>query len=183
MTHIRTTRAGATLVLAAATGGLLAAAMVGSPIARADDPFTDTATYVQDTIAVAEADYTAAGTDFSTAGDTNAGLAELFAGDYNALVSLNYTVLGLVAAGTDTDYSTYAGDFTLPDSYWPTTAAEAMTDASNYSDNAAGNLSAALSSLSAGDYFNATEYFLFSTDWNVLAGQAETLGALFSAGI
>jgi hypothetical protein len=183
MTHIRKKRAGAALVLAAAAGGLLAAATAGSPIARADDPFTDTATYVQDTLTTAEADYSAAGTDFSTAGDTNAGLAELFAGDYNALVSLNYTVLGLVAAGTGTDYSTYAGDFTLSDNYWPTTAAEAMTDASNYSDNASGTLTGALSYLSSGDYFQATEYFLFSTDWNILAGQAETLGALFSAGI
>jgi hypothetical protein len=184
MTHTRKKRAGAALVMAAATGGLLAAAMAGSPIARADDPFSDIATYVQDSFTAADADYTAAGTDFSTAGDTNEGLAALFAGNYDALVSLNYTVLGLVAAGTDTDYSGYADDFILPDSsYLPTTAAQAATDASSYSSNAAGTLSDATSSLSAGNYFEATEYFLYTSDWNILAGQAETLGALFSAGL
>jgi hypothetical protein len=191
MTHIRNERtihqrrrAGATLALAAATGGLLAAAMAGSPAARADDPFTDIATYVQDSITAGEADYSAAGMDFSTAGDTNEGLAELFTGNYNTFLSpVDYTVLGLVAAGTDTDYSTYADDFVLPDGYLPTTAAEATTDASTYSTNASDTLSEASSYLSAGNYFDATEYFLYSIDWNFLAGQSETLGALFSAGI
>ncbi len=45
-------RAGATLVLAAATGGLLAAAMAGSPAARADDPYTDIVNDVQNSIAI-----------------------------------------------------------------------------------------------------------------------------------
>jgi hypothetical protein len=190
MTHTRSRsnpqrrHAAATLMLAVAAGGLVAAAMAGSPTARADDPFTDIATYVQDSFTAAEADYTAAGMDFSTAGDTNEGLAALFAGDYNTFVSLDYTVLGLVAAGTDTDYSTYGADFILPDtSYLPTTVAEATTDASTYSTYASGTLSDALSDLSAGNYFDATQSFLFSSDWNVLAGEAEILGALFSAGI
>ena len=64
MTHIRNDRtsrqrrrAGATLALAAATGGLLAAAMAGSPTARADDPFTDIVNDVQNSITIGETDY------------------------------------------------------------------------------------------------------------------------------
>ena len=59
MTHIRNDRtsrqrrrAGATLALAAASGGLLAAAMAGSPTARADDPYTDIVNDVQNSIAI-----------------------------------------------------------------------------------------------------------------------------------
>ena len=87
MTHIRNNRsgrqrrrAGATLVLAAVSGGLLAAAMAGSPTARADNPYTDIVNDVQNSITIGEADYSAAGTDFSTAAGTNAGLAAEFAG-------------------------------------------------------------------------------------------------------
>src|SRR3984885_14361034 len=108
MTHIRNNRsgrqrrrAGATLVLAAVSGGLLAAAMAGSPTARADDPYTDIVNDVQGSITAGEADYTAAGTDFSTAGETNEGLIASFAGFDNIFISpTDYTLLGLTAAGT-----------------------------------------------------------------------------------
>src|SRR5438270_5008915 len=80
-------RAAATLALAAASGGLLAAAMAGSPAASADDPFTDIVNDVQASIAAGQADYSAAATDFSTAGGTNAGLAEEFLGFDNTFIS------------------------------------------------------------------------------------------------
>src|ERR1700730_17954209 len=119
MTHIRNDRtrcqrrrAGGTLVLAAAAGGLLAAAMAGSPVARADDPFTDIVNDVQGSIAVAEADYSAAATDFSTAGDTNEVLIPPFTGVDTLLISpTDYTLLGLIAAATNTDFSLYATAF------------------------------------------------------------------------
>jgi hypothetical protein len=110
VTHIRNDRtrrqrrrAGATPVLTAATGGLLAAAMAASPTARAND--------VQNSITIGETDYSNAATDFSTAGGTNAGLAAEFAGFDNTFISsADYALLGLTAAGTGTDFS---GDSTI----------------------------------------------------------------------
>src|ERR1700744_6057981 len=117
MTHIRKDRtsrqrrrAGATLVLAAASCGLLAA-MAGSPTARADDPFTDIVNDVQNSVTIGEADYSAAATDFSTAGGTNAGLAAEFLGFDNTFISsADYVLQGLTAAATGTDFS---GDGTI----------------------------------------------------------------------
>src|SRR6201988_770401 len=93
-------RAGTTLVLAAAFGGLMAAAMAGSPTARADDPFHDIANDVQGSIPAGEGDFSTAATDLSTPGDTNEGLIAAFAGFYNIFISpTDYTLLGLTAAG------------------------------------------------------------------------------------
>src|ERR1700738_1763066 len=121
MAHIRNyptilqgRRAAATLVLAAASGGLLAAAMAGSPTARADNPYTDIVNDVQHSIAIGQADYSLAATDFSTAAGTNAGLAAEFTGFDNTFISsADYTLLGLTAAGTSTDFSGFGTFFDL----------------------------------------------------------------------
>jgi hypothetical protein len=177
-------RAGTTLVLAAATGGLLAAAMAGSPTARADDPYTDILNDVQNSVTIGEADYSAAGTDFSTAGDTNAGLVAEFLGfDNTFLSSADYTLLGLTAAGTGTDFSGYGSDFFVGSGLFPLTAAGETADASTYLSIASSDFADAASSFSSGDYFGAVFADLLGSDYDVLAGQAETLAALFSAGI
>jgi hypothetical protein len=190
MTHIRNDRirrqrrrAGGTLVLAAATGGLLAAAMAGSPTARADDPFTDISNDVQGSITAGEAQYTDAATDFSTAGDTNAGLIDSFAGFDNIFLSPgDYTVLGLVAAATGTDFSSSGSNFYVDDA-GPTTAAGQTADATADLSAASTFFSEASTYLTGGEYFYATDAFLLGGYEDILAGQADTLAALFTAGI
>jgi hypothetical protein len=177
-------RAGTTLVLAAAAGGLLGAAMAGSPTARADDPYTDIATYVQGALTTAEGDYTTAATDFSTAGDTNAGLVALFAGFDNTFISpADYTLLGLVAAATDTDYSSSGGLFTIPDGPPAITAAGQEALASGYSSDASTYLTTGTSDISSGDYFGGVANYLLVGEYDVLSSEADSLAALFSAGI
>jgi hypothetical protein len=191
MTHIRNgrtsrqrRRAGTTLVLAAASGGLLAAAMAGSPIARADDPFTDIANDVQSSITAGEADYSDAATDYSTAGGTNAGLVAEFAGFDNLFTSpTDYTLLGLTAAGTGTDFSSYGGDFFVSESIFPLTAAGEQTESAGYLSDASADFTNATAALSGGEYFTAETDGLLAGYYDVLAGQTETLAALFSAGI
>lgn len=189
MTHIRNERtgrqrwrAGATLVLAAATGGLLAAALAGSPTARADDPFTDISNDVQAVTALGESDYTAAATDFSTPGDTNEGLIAAFVGFDNIFFSpTDYTLLGLTAAGTGTDFSPYASAFELTDS-GPTTAAGQAADAATDFSNASTYLTDAATFLSDGNYFDAVYDALFGGYEDILGSQADTLAGLFSLG-
>jgi hypothetical protein len=177
-------RVGATLALAAASGGLLAAAMAGSPTARADDPFTDIANDVQTSIAAGQADYSAAGTDFSTAGGTNAGLVEEFAGFDNTFISpADYTLLGLTAAGTGTNFSGSESDFLIAPALFPITAAEGQADATSYLSAASAEFTAALTALSGGEYFAATYEDLVGGYYDVLAGQSETLAGLFSLGL
>jgi hypothetical protein len=190
MAHIRNNqtsrqrrRAATTLALAAATGGLLAAAMAGSPTARADDPFTDIVNDVQGSITLGEADYSAAATDFSTAGDTNQGLIDVFTGFDNLLISPgDYTLLGLTAAATNTDFSGFDSAFSIDDG-GPTTAAGQTADAASDLANASSYFTDATSFLSNGEYFDAAYYYLTGSYLDVLAGQADTLAALFSAGI
>jgi hypothetical protein len=180
----RQRRAGAALVLATATGGLLAAAMAGSPTARADNPYTDIVNDVQTSIAAGQADYSAAGTDFSTPGDTNAGLVEEFAGFDNTFISpADYTLLGLTAAGTGTNFSGSESDFLIAPALFPITAAEGQADATSYLTAASAEFSAALTALTGGEVFDATYLDLIGGYYDVLAGQSETLAALFSAGI
>lgn len=192
MTHIHNDRArhqrrraASTLVLAAASGGLLAAAMASSPAARADDPFTDIANYVQGSITLGEGDYSDAGTDFSTAGDTNEGLIAAFAGFDNIFISpTDYTLLGLAAAGTGTDYSGYgdtinASDVTVPADL--TAAGQSAIAATDMTD-AQTDFGTASTLLTSGDYFSALDYALVAGYDDILAGQADTLAALFSAG-
>src|SRR3984957_6825636 len=189
MTHIRNDRtsrqrrrAGTTLVLAAAPGGLLAAAMAGSPTARADDPYTDILNDVQGSITAGEADYTAAGTDFSTAGDTNEGLIAAFAGFDNIFINpADYTLLGLTAAGTNTDFSSFSTYFETPET-GPITAAGEETLATTYGGLATTYFTQASSFLTGGDYFDAVRDYLAGSDVDVLAGQADTLAGLFSLG-
>jgi hypothetical protein len=192
MTHIRNERtrrqhrrASTTLVLAAASGGLLAAAMAGSPTARADDPFTDIANDVQASVALGESDYTAAGTDFSSAADTNAGLIAAFAGFDNIFISPgDYTLLGLTAAATGTDFSGYGGDFAISDATDPSniTAAGQEAIASADTSDAQTLFSDASSFLTGGEYFSALDYALVGGYDDLLAGQADTLAGLFSLG-
>ena len=191
MTHIRNDwtrrqgrRAGATLVLAAASGGLLAAAMAGSPTARADNPYTDIVTDVQNSITAGEADYSAAATDFSTAAGTNAGLAAEFTGFDNTFISpADYTLLGLTAAGTGTDFSGDGGAFFAGISILPVTAAAAQTDATGFLGGASAEFTDALTEFSGGHYFAGVSDSLLGGYYDVLGGQAETLAALFGAGI
>jgi hypothetical protein len=189
MTHIRNDRtsrqrrrAGGTLVLAAASGGLLAAAMAGSPTARADDPFTDILNDVQGSITLGEADYTAAGTDFSTAGDTNEGLIASFAGFDNTFISPgDYTLLGLVAAATGTNYSSSGTTFEIPDT-GPLTATGQEGVATADLSQAQTFFSDATTALSGGDSYLGTAYFLLGGYEDILAGQADSLAGLFSLG-
>jgi hypothetical protein len=189
MTHIRSDRtsgqrrrAGTTVALAAAAGGLLAAAMAGSPTARADDPYTDILNDVQSSIAAGEADYSVAGTDFSTAGDTNEGLIAAFAGFDNIFFSpTDYTLLGLTAAGTDTDFSGLSNAFEVTDG-GPITAAGQMADASSELADAQAYFPDAASFFSSGEYFEAADSYLSASYLDVLGWQAEALAALFSAG-
>jgi hypothetical protein len=177
-------RPGATLALAAASGGLLAAAMAGSPTARADNPYTDIVNDVQNSITIGEADYSAAGTDFSTAGGTNAGLAAEFLGFDNTVISTpDYVLLGLTAAGTGTDFSPYGNAFDVGAFLFPLTAAGEQADATSYLSAASSAFTGALTLLSGGEYFTATYDALVAGYYDVLAGQADTLAALFSAGI
>jgi hypothetical protein len=177
-------RAGATLVMAAAAGGLLAAALAGSPTARADD-LTDILNDSQGAITLGEADYTTAGTDFSTAGDTNEGLIASFIGFDNIFVSPGeYALLGLTGEATGTDIGTYSSYFDFyPDSLDATTAAGQEAFATAYSTDATTYFADASSALTSGDYFDAVYDYLSGDYASVLAGQADTLAALFSAGI
>jgi hypothetical protein len=191
MTHIRNDRtsrqrrrAGATLALTAASGGLLAAAMAGSPTARADNPYTDIVNDVQNSITIGEADYSAAATDFSTAGGTNAGLAAEFAGFDNTFISsTDYTLLGLTAAGTGTDFSVLGTLFEIPTSFFPLTVAGEQAHATTDLSIASAYFTDGTSAFTDGNSFIGTEDFLFGGYYDVLAGQADTLAALFSAGI
>jgi hypothetical protein len=191
MTHIRNDRtsrqrrrAGTTLVLAAATGGLLAAAMTGSPTARADNVYNDIVFDVQSSIAVGQADYSAAATDFSTAGGTNAGLAAEFAGFDNTFISsTDYALLGLTAAGTGTDFS---GDGTLFDfsiGVFPLTAAGEQAEASLFASIASADFTDATTEFSGGHYFAGVADYLLGIYADIFVGQEDTLAALFSAGI
>jgi hypothetical protein len=191
MTHIRNNRsgrqrrrAGATLVLAAASGGLLAAAMAGSPTARADNPYTDILNDVQGSITAGQADYSAAATDFSTASGTNAGLAAEFAGFDNTFISpTDYTLLGLTAAGTGTNFSGSNGDFLVNLSVFPLTAAGEQADATSDLSIASTLFTDAATAFSGGNYFTAVDEVLLAGYDDLVAGQADTLAALFSAGI
>jgi hypothetical protein len=179
----RRRRAGATLVLSAATGGLLAAAMAGSPIARADDPFTDIANYVTASFTTGGDEYSDAATAFS-GGDTNAGLADAVAGFDNIFISpTDYTLLGLIAAGTDADYSGYGDTFSIGEDIFPTTAAEETTAAGDYATYASNDFTAGSSDFQSGDYFLGFDNYLVAGYDDLLAGQAETLAGLFSAGL
>jgi hypothetical protein len=190
MTHIRNgrtsrqrRRAGTTLVLAAATGGLLAAAMAGSPTARADDPFTDIVNDVQGSITAGETDYSEAASFFSTAGDTNEGLIAAFAGFTNIFISpADYALLGLTAAGTDTDFSSFSIYF-QDGTGGLTTAAGEESLAADYSSVATADFTDASSALTGGDYFAAVNDILSGGYLDIIAGQADTLAGLFSLGI
>jgi hypothetical protein len=158
--------------------------MAGSPTARADDPFTDIVNDVQNSIAIGETDYSNAATDFSTAGGTNAGLAAEFAGFDNTFISsADYVLQGLTAAGTGTDFSGDGTIFVAPVSLFPLTAAGVQADATTYLSTASSEFTSALTALSGGEYFTATYDDLFGGYYDVVAGQAETLAALFGAGI
>jgi hypothetical protein len=191
MIHIRNNRsgrqrrpAGATLALAAASGGLLAAAMAGSPTARADNPYTDILNDVQHSIAIGQADYSAAATDFSTAGGTNAGLAAEFAGFDNTFISsADYVLLGLTAAGTGTDFSGDGSTFVLSTSAFPLTAAAEQTAASTDFSDAQIYFADATTAFTGGEYFTATYEDLLGGYFGILGSQADTLAALFSAGL
>ncbi len=191
MTHVRNNRAnhqrrraGATLALAAATGGLLAAAMAASPIARADNPYTDIVSDVQNSIAIGEADYSTAATDFSTAAGTNAGLVEEFIAFDNTFISTpDYVLLGLAAAGTGTDFSSDGNNFQILPFLFPLTAAGEQSDATSYLAAASADFTGATTDFSGGNYFDGADAVLTAGYYDVLAGQAETLAALFSAGI
>lgn len=189
MTHLRNDRtsrrrrrAGTTLVLAAATGGLLTAAMAGSPTARADD-LTDILNDLQTVTTLGEQDFSTAATDFSTAGDTNEGLIAAFAGFDNLFISpTDYTLVGLTAAGTDTDFSLYSDAFEISDG-GPITAAGQTAVASSELADAQAYFPEVASFFSSGDYFEAVDYYLSSGYLEVLGWQADTLAALFGAGI
>jgi hypothetical protein len=177
-------RAGATLALGAASGGLLAAAMAGSPTARADNPYTDIVNDVQNSITIGEADYSAAATDFSTAGGTNAGLVAEFLGFDNTFISTpDYVLLGLTAAGTGTDFSSYGHVFDVLPFLFPLTAAGEQSDATSYLAAVSADFTGATTDFSGGNYFDGVDAVLTAGYYDVLAGQAETLAALFSAGI
>jgi hypothetical protein len=191
MTHIRNDRAsrprrrtGTTLVLAAASGGLLAAAMAGSPIARADDPFTDIANDIQSSFTIGEEEYSDAATAFATAGGTNAGLGDAVAGFDNIFISpADYTLLGLTAAGTDTDFGSYGEAFFIGEDIFPPTALGEESAATAYSGEASNFFSGALTDLSDGKYFLAVDAYLVGGYDDLLAGQADALAGLFTAGI
>jgi hypothetical protein len=177
-------RAGATLVMAAATGGLLAAAMAGSPTARADDPYTDILNDSQGAITLGEADYTTAGTDFSTAGDTNEGLINSFVGFDNIFISpADYTLLGLTAAATDTNFSSLSTYFNIPTSDLNSlTAAGQEAIATTDLTTAQGEFAEAGTALSSGDYFDAAFLSTIGGYLDVLGSEADTLAGLFSLG-
>jgi len=190
MTHIRNDRtsrqrrrAGTTLVLAAASGGLLAAAMAGSPTARADD-LTDISNDVQASITAGEADYSLAGTDFSTAGDTNEGLIALLAGFDNIFVSpADYILVGLTGEATGTDISGIAGDFLFSNTA-PLTAAGEEAFAATETTDGETNLASAATLFSDGDYTSAALYGLFGADQvDIGAPESDLLAALFGAGL
>ena len=125
-----------------------------------------------------------AATDFSTAGGTNAGLAAEFAGFDNTFISsADYVLLGLTAAGTGTDFSGDGSIFVAPINLFPLTAAGEQADATSYLSIASSEFTGALTALSGGEYFTATYEDLLGGYYDVLAGQAETLAALFGAGI
>ena len=192
MTHIRNDRtrrqrrrAGTTLVLAAAAGGLLAAAMAHAPTARADD-LTDISNDVHASITAGEADYSAAGTDFSTGGTTadGEGLINLFAGFDNTFVSpADYVLVGLTGEATGTDISSIAGVFLAPDTGPLTAAGETALAATQVTDGDA-NLAEAATLFSDGEYTSAALYAAYGAYQAFIdAPEADLLAALFTAGL
>jgi hypothetical protein len=177
-------RARATLALAAACGGLLAAAMAGSPAARADDPFTDILTDVQHSIAAGQMDFAVAANDFSTAGGTDAGLVAEFVGFDNTFIApSDYVLLGLTAAGTGTDFSGFGTGFGSVFALFPLTEAGELSNAATFLSAASAEFTGAATAFSDGNFFAGVEELLFAGLYNDYAGQAETLATLFSAGI
>ena len=129
-----------------------------------------------------EADYAAAATDFSTAGDTNAGLVAEFLGFDNTFISSpDYVLLGLTAAGTGTDFSGYGSVFDASTSLFPLTAAGEQATRQHTSVSRRREFISATSDFSGGDYFAGVDSVLIGGYYDVFAGQAETLAALFSA--
>jgi hypothetical protein len=158
--------------------------MAAAPTARADDPYTDILNDVQGSITAGEADYTAAGTDFSTAGDTNEGLIASFAGFDNIFISpTDYTLLGLTAAATGTNFSSSAGDFEITTAGEPVTAAGQEAVASADLALAQTDFSTGTTFFTGGNYFDGTGYFLLAGYEDILASQSDTLAGLFSLGI
>jgi hypothetical protein len=174
-------RAGATLVLAAATGGLLAAAMAGSPTARADD-FTDILSNIQAADTAGAGDFSAAATDFSTPGGTDAGLYALAAGFDNIFVApADYALVGTVDGLTNTsDAGLYADFFTTntPDATDLTAAGQQALASTDFSD-ATSYLNDAATALSGGEYADAALYGAYGSLLDIYGVEAELLASLF----
>jgi hypothetical protein len=155
-----------------------AAAMMSAaiaPAARADDPYLDIYTDVQSSITAGEADFSAAATDFSTAGDTNEGLLAVFSGFDNIFIGpADYVLVGLTDAATGTDASGLGPDFLTNDSGQPLTVAG--QEAIALSDANAGAIYAADASdfFSSGNAAQAAFYEAFSSYDYTLASQAAT---------
>jgi hypothetical protein len=174
-------RAGATLVLAAATGGLLAAAMAGSPTARADD-FTDILSNIQAADTAGAGDFSAAATDFSTPGGTDAGLYALAAGFDNIFVApADYALVGTVDGLTGTPDTGVSTDFfttDTPDATDLTSAGQQALASADFS-SATTDFSDAATYLSGGDFADATLYAAYASFLDVYGVEAEFLAALF----
>jgi hypothetical protein len=144
-----------------------------APAARADDPYLDTD--VQSSMTAGEADFSAAATDFSTAGDTNEGLLAVFSGFDNIFIGpADYVLVGLTDAATGTDASGLGPDFLTNDSGQPLTVAG--QEAIALSDANAGAIYAADASdfFSSGNAAQAAFYEAFSSYDYTLASQAAT---------
>ena len=141
---------------------------------------------MQASLTAGEGDYSDASTDFSTAGDTNEGLIAAFAGFDNIFVSpADYTLLGLTAAATDTDFSGFGGTINASDATTPTDLTAAGQEAIASADTSDGQtlFGDAESFLLSGEYFYALDYGLVGGYDDLLASQADTLAGLFSLGI
>ena len=184
MTQVRRFRSGITLAFATAGVGLVTAALAGSPVACADNPYTDIVSDIQNSITIGDADYSAAVNDFSTAGGTNAGLVAEFVGFDNTFVSsTDYAIGGLVAAATNTDFASYDGIFRLTPSAFPLSVAGEQSQAAADMGQATTFFQESASAFTNGDYFDATIYDLAGVYKDILAGQADTLAELFGVGI
>ena len=82
-----------------------------------------------------------------------------------------------------TDFSGDGGAFFAGISILPVTAAAAQTEATAFLGTASDDFTAALTEFSGGNYFAGVADSLFGGYYDVLGGQAETLAALFGAGI
>lgn len=177
--------------VSAAAGAFAAAAMMSAataPIARADDPYADILTAVQDELGYAQTAFSQAATDF---GDGNApgGLTELFIGTDDDLVGVpDILQVGTTDALTDVPVIP-ASDFNFaelalsPSFVTPTSLADATTEAQSFYTVGV-TLSNDITNFAPTDYADTALYnALSSADQLIVPNEILDIGNFISLGL